>query len=108
MGFSEKGIPFSLSQLRPSMYKSTPSGKPCATLGRSLNILHLFFLSLRRDAKSADPRAEPKAESKNLPKKTLSIIQTKYVIPRRSRGISLTRWIFRFVQNDIFLTLLYF
>ena len=48
MGFSEKGIPFSLSQLRPSMYKSTPSGKPCATLGRSLNILHLFFLSLKR------------------------------------------------------------
>ena len=47
-------VPLILLKLHPSMYKSTPSGKPCATLGRSLNILHLFFL-FPRECKKRRP-----------------------------------------------------
>ena len=49
MGFSEKGIPFSLSKPHLSLYLCTASGTPC---GFGLNILYLFFLSPRRCKKA--------------------------------------------------------
>ena len=51
MGFSEKGIPFSLSKPHLSLYLCTASGTPC---GFGLNILHLFFLIINDCKKSAD------------------------------------------------------